>query len=114
MIKHSRLLDLDPGNQFFDGLRGVEAHPHGRVLMNNPTIDSTPGERRCRPDTVAPKTTSTVPVNAPSRDRPRALPIVLAVTPSRAARAVSAAVVSDDIDTFSFCDSAVNSCPPVT
>ncbi|GAB6922397.1 hypothetical protein RERY_57430 [Rhodococcus erythropolis] len=82
--------------------------------MNNPTIDSTPVSAGGRPDTVAPKTTSSVPVNAPSRTAHALCTIVLAVTPSRAARAVSAAVVSDDIDTFSFCDSAVNSCPPVT
>ena len=30
----------------------------GRVLMNRPTIDSTPGSSAGRPETTAPKTTS--------------------------------------------------------
>ncbi len=43
----------------------------GTVLMNMPTADSLPNSSAGRPDTVVPKTTSPLPVNAPSR-RPQA------------------------------------------
>ncbi len=73
MIKHSRLLDLDPGNQFFDGLRGVEAHPHGEGVDEQPDHRFDAGERRwpaghcCTEDNVVGSGQRT------EQDRPRAL-----------------------------------------
>ncbi len=57
----------------------------GSVLMNSPTIDSASGNSAGRPETVAPKTTSSRPVRFASRTAQAPCTTVLTVTPSSAA-----------------------------
>ena len=50
-----------PASHSRTGSSGAIRTRTGRVLMKRPTISSTPGSSGGRPDTVAPKTTSSSP-----------------------------------------------------
>lgn len=64
------------------------------VLISSPTIDSTPGRSAGRPETVSPKTTSSLPVNSPSTTAQANWTTVATVTSPARAKAVSSAVAS--------------------
>ncbi|KAF0963011.1 hypothetical protein MLGJGCBP_03861 [Rhodococcus sp. T7] len=67
--------------------------------MNNPTIDSTPGNCGGRPDTVAPNTTSSRDVIRPNNTPHAACITVLTVTPTRAANDDNRAVTCSPNET---------------
>ena len=65
----------------------------GTVLMNRPTMPSTPSRSDGRPDTVSPKATTRLPVIRDSSTAHANCRIVLTVTPrSRASRLIAAVV----------------------
>ena len=76
------------------GSSGATRTRTGRVLMKRPTISSTPGSSGGRPETVAPKTTSSSPRVARQQQRPRALHQVLSVSAPRRAASCSVRVSS--------------------
>ena len=62
VVQKAGLLLLQAAEEPSEGLGVVQGAGTGRVLMKSPTMDSTPGSSGGRPETVAPKTTSSRPV----------------------------------------------------
>ena len=92
--EQSRLALLEVGQERCQGVGGSRRTRSGRVLMNRPTIRSTPGRSAGRPETVMPKTTSSRPVIRASKTAQSPCTSVLRVRPRVRVKACRSAVRS--------------------